>query len=686
MTTSIQLLGKTLKPKGPSYILPRDGNILKAYNSQDKHKKPMKVFKKYNIYVYGFDKKSKRYFIDCDKVTSKSSEYIFLFKSRTNLFLMWHKERGKIIFNSNTDTIVNDINIHYAEHCMEELPFTTDVFDIIGQFAPKKTRLLSRRTKKIADPHFYATQTFDYLKLIDKYGMNWIKKNGYKIRKLKNYSGDELIYIEIDEYYLESILRKKINLDGKEYIQKRIEQLFGGYMNKYKSTKLYNNIFESMYCYFVNNTIAYYEDHPYPVLPIKGKIKALVKNLSIESIDNMLLNERVEDNSMIPDTTIIDYFPNLTHLKLNNTYNRLLILPESLTHFSMSRKYTSYIKLPTGLTNLTMGRDYYHPIIYPEELKYLTIERINDVNNNLPKGLKYLKINGDDWHDSIINTTYPDSLKELYICTTVRNKGLILPDKLKKFSASMSYWPILPKSLTDINMSVHKSTKHEPDTKYLPKFHEGLKVLTMPFSYYPQTNKLIKFPKSLKLLNWSMYGARTISGKDQTHFPKFMVSKNTEVFMWDDKHKDKIQRYNVISPIKVISKAKAKVITDEDVLKYCFTKDERKDYRYLSSEIINANNNLRDAESNKHGYSSSIQIQSDINYYEGMVTDINREFEPLKAKFDDCKKELVKGRKYCKLLKTDKRLSVRQIREIRYFISKMKNEAYKDKLIELMKN
>ena len=68
---SFKLLTKTLRPKGPTYILPPDGDILKAYNSQDKKKKPMSILRKYNIYIYTYNK---QYLIDFSKITSKSKD------------------------------------------------------------------------------------------------------------------------------------------------------------------------------------------------------------------------------------------------------------------------------------------------------------------------------------------------------------------------------------------------------------------------------------------------------------------------------------------------------------------------------------------------------------------------------------------------------------------------------------
>ena len=108
-----QLLGKTLKPTGQTYILPKDGDILKAYNSQDKYKKPIKVFKNYNIYMYGFDKKSNRYYMDCFKVTSNSTKYIFLFRVKNKAFLMCYKKNNLTIVRKIQNMICSYFEISY---------------------------------------------------------------------------------------------------------------------------------------------------------------------------------------------------------------------------------------------------------------------------------------------------------------------------------------------------------------------------------------------------------------------------------------------------------------------------------------------------------------------------------------------------------------------------------------------
>ncbi len=118
MSKSIQLLGNKFKPSGQIYILPRSTskekykNLSKAYNSRNKKQKFMKTFKKYNIYIYCYDNQSKQYYIDWFIATSKSSKYIFFLKTKYKLLLMWHKKRGKKIFNID-NSIVKSINKYH---------------------------------------------------------------------------------------------------------------------------------------------------------------------------------------------------------------------------------------------------------------------------------------------------------------------------------------------------------------------------------------------------------------------------------------------------------------------------------------------------------------------------------------------------------------------------------------------
>ena len=229
----IQLLGKTLKPSGQIYILPplgpggKNGNILHAYNSQDKDKKHMKSFKKYNIYTYYYDIKRKTYHIDCSKVTSKSKEYIFMFKSKNNLLLMCYKYLDKLyniqiknIFSIN-DKIVKDINKYYKSQCSYIPYISGDVFSKIGQYtSPSQLRMVSKRIKKVIDPTYLPKKRFDVRRLYNKYGDEWIKDND---KYIKHYS---------EEWFKKNVI-DKIREDNFKRSGKDYELINVLYKNKY---------------------------------------------------------------------------------------------------------------------------------------------------------------------------------------------------------------------------------------------------------------------------------------------------------------------------------------------------------------------------------------------------------------------------------------------------------------------
>ena len=169
---SFKLLTKTLRPKGQIYILPPDGNILKAYNSKDTYKKPMSIFRKYNIYIYTYNKKYKQYLIDCTRITSKSKNYIFLFKKGNKLWLMWHKERGrwtigKLLFDSE-DPIVKAINKYYKEQCSSIPHISSDIFETIGKFVPSSMRYVGRSQKKLMESEYIKRITQMVTKQLDR--------------------------------------------------------------------------------------------------------------------------------------------------------------------------------------------------------------------------------------------------------------------------------------------------------------------------------------------------------------------------------------------------------------------------------------------------------------------------------------------------------------------------------------
>ncbi len=117
---NLQDICKALKPAGQTFILPDNGDILRSYNSQDKYKKPMKVFSKYNILLYYYDKQFKQYNIDCSNIITNNIHYIFIYTNGIKAWLMMYKPKKKIIF-SNDDQVVQTINKSYKEECLDKM-------------------------------------------------------------------------------------------------------------------------------------------------------------------------------------------------------------------------------------------------------------------------------------------------------------------------------------------------------------------------------------------------------------------------------------------------------------------------------------------------------------------------------------------------------------------------------------
>ncbi len=171
----IQLVGKTLKPAGYTYIIPStgpevDGDISKSYNSKDKTKKPINIFKTFNIYLYSFEKKLKKFNLDCNRVKVSSDYYLFMFKFGNKLFLMAHKKKGKEVKKVFTgkDVIIKGINKEYIKKCKKPIIMTTPIYT-----SPIKK-------KKKSPEIIFIKESFD----TDRFKLKIMNVNMYKKRKI----------------------------------------------------------------------------------------------------------------------------------------------------------------------------------------------------------------------------------------------------------------------------------------------------------------------------------------------------------------------------------------------------------------------------------------------------------------------------------------------------------------------
>ncbi len=220
---SFQTTVKKLRTSGHIYKLPINGDILKSNNIID-GKKGF-IFKNYNIYMYYYNSKVKKYFIDCSIVKKKGGKYLLFFKSiKNNKVWLMKDNKGTIKLNDN-NIIIKTFNKYYKEQCtIEHIP--SDIYSMIGKYVPSKIKFVSKKQKKIVEER-YKTRILSIIKtknrtqnrtMVSIIVQNLVSNDRYDIityafkNKLNIYHNKRTYTFDADDFLYSIYLKHNLNI------------------------------------------------------------------------------------------------------------------------------------------------------------------------------------------------------------------------------------------------------------------------------------------------------------------------------------------------------------------------------------------------------------------------------------------------------------------------------------------
>lgn len=185
----------------------------------------------------------------------------------------------------------------------------------------------------------------------------------------------------------------------------------------------------------------------------------IVKDIEAVTISSQRdLDRLIELGAPLKDVKLYETFEELivlpqglTHFTMGNWFNQFITLPHSLTHFTMGRGFTQPITLPESLTNFTMGSYFNQPIILPQSLLHFTMGLFFTQPIVLPQSLRHF-IMGNNFNLPI---TLPQGLTHFTMGFSF-NRPITLPQGLTHLTLGGYFsQPItLPQGLVYLSYSI----------------------------------------------------------------------------------------------------------------------------------------------------------------------------------------------------------------------------------------